>query len=319
MGVGTIDNLKRRDQILRVARQYYIDGLEQNQIAKKEAISRTTVSRLLATAREQGLVKITVNDHLRDVKILSEKLSDIYNDICFTVVTTSQDDKKMRLERVCNSAANYLTTLIKSGDIIGLGRGENILQIAKGLPKKTVRDVEIVQLDGIFTEPTNHSMFLDTISLFSKAYNALIHLLPLPLIFDDPKIKFITEQETHVRYVEKLGRVSNIALFTVDEIYENNFFNNNNFSEEDQKQINDSAVGAVLSHFINGDGQSVNPKIDQRTVSIPLENLRYKEHSIVIVNQISQVKALSAVLKAGYANEVFIDQQSAQLLLDLNK
>lgn len=318
-GVKIIGNLKRREQILRVARQYYIDGIEQSQIAKREGISRTTVSRLLAIAREEGLVTITVNDHFRDAQTLANQLMNLYSNVRFTVVSTSQDDQRAKLKRVAKSAADYLNHLIKSGDIIGLGRGKSILQVAQQLAPKIVRDVEVLLLNGIFTDPVYQTSSLETASLFSKAYQATLRLLPLPIIFDSLKSKETVEQESHVRYVEKLGRVSNIAIFTLDTIQKNQFlYNKNYFSNDEQKSLSDGAVGEVLSHFIDIDGQPTVPKIDQRIVSIPLESLRYKEHSIVVVYQKAQVSILSTILRSGYVNEVFIDQQSAQLLLGLN-
>lgn len=262
---------------------------------------------------------ITVNDHLRDAQTLSNQLTNLYNDVDFTVVSTSQDDQKMKLERVCESATDYLNNLIKNGDIIGLGLGQSILQVAKGLLPKTVRDVEVVQLDGIFTDPVDHFMGLEALSQFSQAYNAMVQLLPLPIMFADPKNKALAEQENHVRYVEKLGRVSNIAIFSIEDVSQSHFLNNDNyFTATEQQQVQDQAVGEVLSHFIDCNGNPVVSEIEQRTVSIPLENLRYKEHSMVIVNKTTQVTALATVLRSGYANEVFIDQQSAQLLLEMN-
>ncbi len=85
--------------MLRVARLYYIDGLEQGQIAKREQVSRPTVSRLLALAREQGFVTITVNDDLRDGQVLKEALAQTYPTVAFTVVSTAQDDQKTKITK----------------------------------------------------------------------------------------------------------------------------------------------------------------------------------------------------------------------------
>ena len=47
--------------VLRIAKYYYIDGLSQQEIAYKENIHRTQISRLLKQAREEGYVKIQIS------------------------------------------------------------------------------------------------------------------------------------------------------------------------------------------------------------------------------------------------------------------
>ena len=46
--------------IYRIARYYYADGFSQDQIAGKEGVSRSQISRLIDKARELGLVRITL-------------------------------------------------------------------------------------------------------------------------------------------------------------------------------------------------------------------------------------------------------------------
>ncbi|MCX5955604.1 MAG: ECF-type sigma factor, partial [Cyanobacteria bacterium] len=52
------------DEQLRVAaRLYYLDGVSQTEVAKMVRVSQAKVSRLLAIARERGIVRITVEDY----------------------------------------------------------------------------------------------------------------------------------------------------------------------------------------------------------------------------------------------------------------
>jgi hypothetical protein len=54
------------DERLRlVARLYYLDGLGQSEVAKFAKVSQAKVSRLLALAKERGIVRITVADYDR--------------------------------------------------------------------------------------------------------------------------------------------------------------------------------------------------------------------------------------------------------------
>ncbi|MBZ6010993.1 sugar-binding transcriptional regulator [Leuconostoc gelidum] len=303
--------------MLRIARLYYIEGLEQNQIAKKEGISRPTVSRLLATAREKGFVSIRVNDDLRDTQVLAEQLKTIYSYVEFNVISTAQDDSKIKIKKVAAATAVYLHKLIKNGDIIGIGTGKSIYEVAKQLNIKNVKDVEILPLAGIFSSQNYQSFYAEIVTFFSKAYNTAAQPLPLPIVFDELKTKLVVENEKHIRYLEKLARVANIAIFTVNDLKNSSLLHNSTYISEKEKQnIETQAIGEVLAHFININGTAVNQDLDNRTVSLSLENIRYKEHSVVVIDNVGQVPILYTLLKFKLVNQVFVDQQTAQALLE---
>ena len=57
-----------------VARLYYIEDLNQEQIAQRVGGSRSNVSRMLREARSRGLVEIRIREPLRTVPRLQEEL-----------------------------------------------------------------------------------------------------------------------------------------------------------------------------------------------------------------------------------------------------
>ena len=62
------------DRLRLIARLYYLDGLGQNEVAKFAKVSQAKVSRLLALARERGIVRITVADYEPRRRELEERL-----------------------------------------------------------------------------------------------------------------------------------------------------------------------------------------------------------------------------------------------------
>lgn len=55
-------DIKRISQSVEVAKLYYIDELDQKEIARKLDVSRPTVSRLLQYARENKIVNVDIHD-----------------------------------------------------------------------------------------------------------------------------------------------------------------------------------------------------------------------------------------------------------------
>lgn len=304
--------------MLRVARLYYIDGLEQGQIAKREQVSRPTVSRLLALAREQGFVTITVNDDLRDGQVLKEALAQTYPTVAFTVVSTAQDDQKAKMTKVGAALAKDLQTIIKSGDIIGVGAGQAVKSAAEQLEHKMVTDVEVLPLVGLCDNVDLPTYQAKIVANFAQAYQAEPRSLPLPVVFTELTTKEALEKEPYVRYLKKLGQLANVVVFSVEAIEKSALYQSGHYLGEDEKKLlADRGVAEVLAHFIDQEGQVVDQSLDQRTATVSFKNLQYKDHVMVLVSDLKAVNGLAALLKRQVITDVFIDQQSAQALLEL--
>src|SRR5688500_6068342 len=62
------------EQLRLAARLYYLDGLGQAEVAKFVKVSQAKISRLLATARERGIVRISVAEYEPRDTALERKL-----------------------------------------------------------------------------------------------------------------------------------------------------------------------------------------------------------------------------------------------------
>ncbi len=67
-GLGSLPDISPEEQLAtRAAWFYFVAGLTQAQIGKKLGLNRTRVNRLLAHARDQGLVQINITGRLAAV------------------------------------------------------------------------------------------------------------------------------------------------------------------------------------------------------------------------------------------------------------
>ncbi|MCF7523656.1 hypothetical protein L3X07_11680 [Levilactobacillus brevis] len=89
--------------------------------------------------------------------------------------------------------------------------------------------------------------------------------------------KELVEKEGLIRHLEKLGRLANIALISLDSIEDSSFLNQMNYFKDEQKRkITEKAVGDILGHFVNNNGEIIDPTLDERVVTTPLNNLKHK-------------------------------------------
>jgi DNA-binding transcriptional regulator LsrR (DeoR family) len=82
------------------------------QIAAEMKLSRSSVSRLIAHAREIGLVEITVHSPQEATSVVARRLSERYGISVHVVSTPPRSTDAERLERTARTAAHVLSTTL---------------------------------------------------------------------------------------------------------------------------------------------------------------------------------------------------------------
>ncbi|GAA3024865.1 sugar-binding transcriptional regulator [Tetragenococcus solitarius] len=313
------DENAKLKQAMTVAKLYYEENLGQAAIAEKLQISRPTISRLLQVAKESGLVKIHVENPFVDFQTLAHVLSEKYQ-MEIRVVPDQYESQMTMLERLGAYAAAYLINIVQPTDIIGIGWGKTIHAVTTHLEKQDILGVQAVQLKGSFSFGHEKTYAYESINALADAFNTQPQHLPLPTFFDNLTTKKLVEQDRYIRSILDLGKQANIALFTVGSVRKDALLFNLGYLDEKQKaNLQQKAVGDVVSRFIDEKGRLVDLELDRRTVGIELDELKKKEHSILVAGGAKKAAAVHAVLRAGYANQGIFDSVLAQKLMnDLN-
>ncbi|MBP3041875.1 winged helix-turn-helix transcriptional regulator, partial [Bacillaceae bacterium Marseille-Q3522] len=110
-------------QLLKVAKKYYLLGMNQEEIAKSENLSKSTVSRLINKAIKLGFVTFNLNFPSISADNLEEKLQEIFHLKHVFVAEVDVDDEKVIMHDVAKSVARYLNSVIENNDIIGVSWG----------------------------------------------------------------------------------------------------------------------------------------------------------------------------------------------------
>ena len=77
-----------------------------------------------------------------------------------------------------------------------------------------------------------------------------------------------------------------------------------------------NAVGDILSHFIDKDGNPVATDVESRLISTDLDDLRAMENVIGVAGGPEKHDAIRAVLKSSCLDVLVTDELTAQALLD---
>lgn len=306
-----------RDKLsINVAKLYYRSEYSQQRIAEELGISRPSVSRLLQYAKDKGYVKIQIMDPVENMSNMEQMLVEKYHLHEVRIASSTINDENEIKKYIGIKAAEYLDSIVQDGDIIGVGWGTTLYDMSCSLLPRVLKGSQIVQLEGGVTHSKWRNYAKDILENFSNNYSTIAQYLPLPVVFGSREVKEMVDQDRHIKRVLEMGSHANIAVFGVGTVRPNAlFFRLGYTDQEEQTRIQQIAVGDICSRFFDADGRICNKELDARTVGITLDELRNKEHSIMIAGGEAKVPAIRAALKGHYANVFITDQFTAKELL----
>ena len=144
------------DRLRLVARLYYLDGLGQSEVAKFAKVSQAKVSRLLALAKERGIVRITVADYDPRRPELEEQLRTRFGLGTVAVIKSGGGLDGTDLRRaVGHFGAPAVDALIQTRDTVALAGGRTIHELVHHLPATRGKSLTVVQAMGSVDSTVN--------------------------------------------------------------------------------------------------------------------------------------------------------------------
>lgn len=312
---GMLD--KRDEQALQAARLYYDTGLAQADVAARLGVSRPTVSKLLAHARESGFVTVSIHDPREHADALIGEFKQRFGLQAVRVVQTDHTDPENLLPDLGRLGAAMLEGLVEDNSVLGLSWGTTMASVAEHLRSTLRTGVRVVQLKGGHSHSERSTKDFFTITRVAKAFNAQVDLLPLPVIFDNREAKEIVVQDRHISHILDLGAHADVVAFTVGDARPQSLLMNLGYlTKEEIKRLSHEAVGDICSRFYTRMGLIADPAIDARTVGISIEQLLTRPVRLLVAGGINKAEAIRVALECGFATHLVIDKTTAELILE---
>ncbi len=312
---------ERSHQAYVAAELYYMQGQTMDAIAEHLGISRPSVSRLLKTARDEGIVRISLNDEYRAQDSLAQRISDQYRVRARVVQTTGRMTALTRMDKVARVAAEVFDGYISDGTVAGIAWGSTVSEVAKYLHKRPVADVTVVQLNGAGNARHTGIPYSGTIlGSVAEAYGAKMVHFPVPAFFDFAATKDAMWQERSVAGVLSVQRKADVALFGIgafggaipSHVYSGGYFD----AEELANIRAQGVVGDMCTLLLREDGSYADLEINARATGPTPAELVKIPRRVCAVSGNHRVKALRGALNTGAITDVVLDAQLAKLLLE---
>lgn len=309
---------------LRAATMYYLDGLTQAEIAQRLGVSRPTAGRLVARAKSKGLVRIEVvvppdlrdDLHTEEERALEQRFGLTEAVIAGHGIDVEVLEGPAAFATIGRAAAALLMRRLSATDTLGFTWGHKLQAVAAALTPGVASCRAVVQLDGAMSTVTYETGADYILTRCADVLRAEAIRLPAPLYADPSTVASMRSDSVMSRTLEA-GRRADVMIFGVGAVststtlFEGSFLDTRMLDE----LVSLGAVGEIGGRFFDADGVPVDTELQQRVVSVPLEDIRSCRKTILISSGAAKHRATLGALRGKLARLLVCDIDCARWLL----
>lgn len=303
-------------QLSQVAVLHHVRGLSQQEIATRLGFSKMTVSRMLQRARDQNIVETRVKLPFETDSTWSERLRKEFGLERCTVIRTDEEDPR-RLSRALGEVCAFdLNTGVSDPSIIGVGVGRTMGAVVEAIHPMRTTDVHIVQLMGGHMDVSAENP-LNIVQELCAKLGATGSYIAVSAFVESAEVRRGLFDESMIgRKIKHLWQECSKAIFGVGSVSGSIIVSMYEDARDAQADlVARGAVGDILGHYFDEDGNFVPTPLDERLVSIPIETLRRVPERCAVAGGTHRVAALRGALKTGVINHLLTDLVTAKSLL----
>jgi DNA-binding transcriptional regulator LsrR (DeoR family) len=315
---------ERTDLLVMVASLYYELNRNQQQIADRLEISRSSVSRLIREAREQGIVEIRIHKPVNRDHALEQALIDRFGLQDAYVLSCSPDKSEDEaLWGAGRLAATYLQRVIElllPRDCVGITWGKGVYSAVNAMKENRGRQLDVVQIIGSVGAPDPLIDGPDLARLTAMKLGGRHYVLHAPVLVEKPALRDMLFAEPVVREGLERGRKVSLAITgigTLDPVISSFHRAGQLTPAELEELLSRGAVGTICGHFFDVWGDCSQFPINQRVIGIALEDLKRVPRVIGIACGLSKARPILGALRSHYVTVLATDDGTARAVLQL--
>lgn len=289
------------------ARLHYLEGLTQVEVSRKMQISTASVSRLLARAREEAIVRIHVAD-LDESDAIGERLGAALSLAEVRVVDTAEAGRVAAL----SAQVGHLLkgAALGAGNVVAIGWGRTVQSvIAAGLP--ALPGVVVVPATGGMDETASHFQSNEFVRLAAEQLEGQPFFLHAPLQ-PSPELHAVLMRDRATSRILDLWPKVDVAILGIGDFQTASHRDELDLTREQRERV----VGDVVRHYFDEGGEAVDWSGDHNLMAISAGQLQRAPLSIGIATGREKVRAIIGAARSGMINALVTDARTARLMLD---
>lgn len=299
--------LERRTRLAEAAQRYYVDGWSQDAVADLLGTSRSNVSRLLDTARREGVVRFIIDHPLRRHDALEDAMRRAFPGAEVAVISESDPS----LDLVGATAARRLVELLADSDRVALGWGRSVEAVIRNITVEHPLNVEVVQVGGDLTMAPAASGH-ELVRRMARSLGGRNRFLHAPALLESSRVASELRSDPRIRAELDLARSADVAVIGIG-------VPGVGFAEAaiaDSYRGSESPAGVVCARLIDDRGHELEGPLRERVVAIGLDDLRRIPTVVGVAAGAEKGRAVAAALRGGLVDVLICDQPAAATALE---
>ena len=335
------------------ASMYYVQGETMEVIAHHLRVSRSTVSRLLARARQEGVVRVTLVQP-GGAGSLEGRMTQAFGVRTHIVPVREGTTEIHRLQQVASVAAAHMVDLIEAlaeqagnggpqvqdpagsggegsvqgrgsgGVVVGVAWGTTMSEVSAALPSRSVPGLTVVQLNGASDPVREGPSAGEVLSRMRLSLGARTISFPVPAFFDHVATREAMWSERSVKRVLAVTRRASLAVFgvgaldTFDAALPSQVYEGGHLTARDQAVLRrQDVVGDVCTVLLRADGSWRDVTLNARATGPTPAQLARIPRRLCVAAGTGKARALLAALRARTATDLVVDDATARAVLEL--
>lgn len=302
-----------------VAEWYYLDDLPKTVIAQRLGLSRFKVARLLAQAREEGVVTIQVHRPLGEDPALSAALRVALGiESCVAVDVPLGGDASEHGVRwvVARAAARLLPTLVETDDVVGLAWSRGVEVMVDELI--ALPHCELVQLCGGLPQSRGVTTTGNLMHRAAELCGQNPHVLHAPLVVDDAAAAATLRRERGVaETLEMAGRLD-VAVLAIG-AWRAGCSTVWTAVDDDLRRAGQAAgaVAEVAGHLLDADGVPLQTPLSGMLIAATFDQLVRTPRRLVLATGAGRAAAVVAAVRSGLVGALVLPAELGREILTL--
>lgn len=307
---------ERRSLLATVAEMYHIEDRSQQVIANSLAMSRSTVSRLLAEARDTGVIEVRIHHQTPVDGALQEALQRALGGVTCTVI--DEEERGASIRAMGDRTARMLETHLKPGDTLALTHGSTVYEVVRALRTDQTPGLTLVQMAGFeVRNPLDNGWQL--IRLCVDKIGTNYRYIHTQLILGSAGLYEAVMADSDNQRTMAAARTADVAVMGIGSVdpTTSSLTRAGHLNQEQLELARDrGSIGAINGYHFDLDGQLLDD-LNRRIVGLaPTELLDIPLRVAVAGGQDKAAGVLGAV-RAGWITSLITDLNCARRLLEL--
>ncbi|HEX3870418.1 MAG TPA: sugar-binding domain-containing protein [Pirellulales bacterium] len=305
------------EQLRLAARLYYVDGLGQTAVARFVKVSQTKVSRLLALAKERGIVRISVAEYEPRDATLEKKLRSAFHIKSVAVVKTVEKAGVEDARRATGHfGADFVRALIPARSTVAIAGGRTMRELVATLPEAEIKGLTVLQGMGSIDSTVTAVDALELGREMARRWSGRFCMINTPAFVPDAKTRDAFLAIDQIKAVWQRFKSVDVALVGVGTLANSVFVERGILNERDVEGLRKAgAVGEIFGRFFDRRGRECTTEWQRRIISMSIDQLRKVPQVVAIVTGADRAEALASAIRGGLIKALVIDDRGAASLL----